>query len=92
MGNESETGQVGHSHMRSGDPSDFVVGHVADLQYLKDRVLFHDTRLAAHDILFASLNKMSSNLTAVKWVVIGCAIMLMFNEFGFVTTVKLLFK
>jgi hypothetical protein len=84
-----------HAHARSGDPSSFVINHVERLQSLEDKVSLHDTNFTAQgkivNELSTSLKGINSNISAVKWLAIGCVVMLMLNTFGFIQTVKMWF-
>jgi hypothetical protein len=91
--NETNESPTFHAHIRSSDPSAFVLEHVKQLQAINDKVDRHEEKIVASDkqmvILSKNLTDINSNISAVKWAVIGCAVMLVVNQFGLISTVKM---
>jgi hypothetical protein len=89
---ENET-PTSHVNSRENDPPGFVFDHVGKLQYLSDKVKQHDTELINNKTtmvdMIKSLAAINANISAVKWAVIGCAVMLVVNQFGFISTIKM---
>ena len=85
-----------HSKERSLHDRRLEVDHSIQLQRLSDKVEEHEEKFdkidAVTEAMSKSLQGINSNMAAVKWCVIGCAIMLCVNQFGLITTIKLWFK
>jgi len=93
---ETNESPVVHTHARCGDTSTIVLDHVGKLQYLTDKVKEHSEQLRDNETMIKtmteSLTSINSNISAVKWVAVGCGVMFIINQFGLINALKIWLK